>query len=200
MQVLDAKHYKLPQQRKRALLRGLHRIFSPMEVPAPLPPFGSSDLISFLAKGLPKVRSTELTPSMRQNMKSFIQLITRAVRARESKEADPVVICLDRAKGKRYQQLFYSNRCPTLTTDNRYLYVLIPKELALPWEDRTMSRFLVPSERMGLQGKDPSIVALVPRRQLATLAAGNAYPVPLLCAVMAPMLRAIGNGGREREI
>ena len=116
LKVLSLEHYKVPQLRKRVLLRGLHKVFSPTEVPPVLPPFGSGILSEFLALGLPTIRASSLTPIMQSNLKCFVARLREALQAGKLCHSDIVVLCLDRAEGKTYAAAYYVNRVPTLTT------------------------------------------------------------------------------------
>ena len=52
-------------------------------------------------------------------------------------------------------------------------------------------RFLAPTERLSLQGFTPAIIKGFPDVGLGVKAAGNAYPVNLICATAYPMVKAI---------
>ena len=54
-------------------------------------------------------------------------------------------------------------------------------------------------ERMLLQGKDPFIAAHLGDFTLACKASGNAYPPPLICAALVPILQAVAASGMDLD-
>ncbi len=56
---------------------------------------------------------------------------------------------------------------------------------------REFFRFFAPTERLVLQGFPRELIYDFPEPTLALKAAGNAYPVPLIVASVAPLIRAI---------
>ena len=61
----------------------------------------------------------------------------------------------------------------------------------IPDAERSVFRFLSPTERLVLQGFAPEMIYHFPTAHLAVKASGNAYPVVLICAVVHPVLKAI---------
>jgi hypothetical protein len=106
------------------------------------------------------------------------------------------IVCfeVDRADGLTYAQKITPNVCPTLTTNSNYFWFADVRGIieAVPDEEREIFRLLMPCERLGLQGFRPS-AALDLTPGACAKAAGNAYPPPLIIAVLHGMLEAVGN-------
>ena len=96
---------------------------------------------------------------------------------------------LDRADGKKYQRRYTQNACPTLTTNNSYLFVA-SLDFKKSDQDRKFFRFLDPSERMNLQGFAGATLKEA-SDALRVKASGNAYPAPLMIAVLHPILKQL---------
>ena len=200
---LKAVDYKLAQDRTRVFLRGIRSTLCPSgAVPPPLPPFGHRVLTDFLAS-MPCVDRKKLTKCMAQNLKDSQEQLRKLLQEGRLVETDVVCFPLDRADGKTYKRHISVNRTPTLTTSNSYLFVSDMK-VGLPDQKRTHFRFLHPHERFVLQGFNVEVAEQFASSQaLQVKAAGNAYPVPLIGAAMAPLLAAFGElpqkGERELE-
>lgn len=104
------------------------------------------------------------------------------------------IVCfeVDRADGLGYAQKITLNFCPTLTTSSNYFWFADVRGIieAVPDEEREICRLLLPCERLGLQGFRPS-AALDLTPGACMKAAGNAYPPPLIIAVLHGMLEAL---------
>ena len=200
---LKAVDYKLAQDRTRVFLRGIRSKLCPSgAVPPPLPPFGHRVLTDFLAS-MPCVDRNKLTKCMAQNLKDSQEQLRKLLQEGRLEETDVVCFALDRADGKTYKRHISVNRTPTLTTSNSYLFVSDMK-MGLPDQQRTHFRFLHPQERFVLQGFNVEVAQKFASSQaLQVKAAGNAYPVPLIGAAMAPLLAALGElpqaGEKELE-
>ena len=68
-------------------------------------------------------------------------------------------------------------------------------EALTDYASRSIFRFLTNAERFALQGKHPRLAALLGKQALACKASGNAYPTPLMVAVLAPFIVIIGESG-----
>ena len=88
-----------------------------------------------------------------------------------------------------------TNSAPTLTTRNQYLFVLQVKEVVerVPDNERQWFRKLRDTERLTLQGF-PKTLALDLKGK-TRFAAGNAFPVPVIVAMLHPMLEALSTSG-----
>ena len=196
---LKAVDYKLAQDRTRVFLRGIRSTLCPSgAVPPPLPPFGHRVLTDFLAS-MPCVDRKKLTKCMAQNLKDSQEQLRKLLQEGRLVETDVVCFPLDRADGKTYKRHISVNRTPTLTTSNSYLFVSDMK-VGLPDQKRTHFRFLHPHERFVLQGFNVEVAEQFASSQaLQVKAAGNAYPVPLIGAAMAPLLAAFGKLPRKEK-
>ena len=102
------------------------------------------------------------------------------------------MVPVDRADNKTYDQNMTINAAPTLTCHNAYLFILSAGDVidGTPDEQRRFFRKFKNCERLTLQGL-PAETALLLEPSTAFKAAGNAYPVPLIIATLAPMLSAL---------
>jgi hypothetical protein len=193
--VLPSNLYVLPSSRERVLLRGLHKIFCPTGLPPCLPAFGEAQLRNFIAHDLPNIAASALTPPQQANLCWYMTQIANDLANGKAKGDDLCILTLDRSPGMVYKPNYSFNVVPTLTTNNRYLFLCIAGECAMADQDRTLHRFLTPSERFGIQGKDPQMAALLPSRVVGVKASGNSYPTPIILAGLAPLLQAIADTG-----
>ena len=109
-----------------------------------------------------------------------------------------VVFAVDRALEAAWNPSISVNVAPTLTMQNRYLFVADVKGVLEGLEDckRKFFRKVSDSERLALQGFKKTLAEdLSPSSALK--ASGNAYPVPLMIAVIHPMLKAFANPDGE---
>ena len=67
-----------------------------------------------------------------------------------------VVFAADRAVCKVYRANYYTNTYPTITTSNKYLFVL-STDVNKKDDKREFCRFLAPVGRLTLQGFDPTV-------------------------------------------
>lgn len=196
---LKAEDYMLPQQRTRVFLRGLRKTVGNGQVPKPLDPFGKRKLVDFLDHSLPSVDKSILTTTMAKNLADGVNALQSMVTQGDLLKDDIMVWPLDRAEGKVYKRRFSKNIVPTLTTTNKYLFVA-SLDLEKKEKDRKFFRFLATSERMLLQGFDVSTLA-GSSDALRVKGAGNAYPVPLMIAALAPILSEVRKslGGEPKQ-
>ena len=195
--VLKAQDYRLAQQRTRVFLRGMRTSCGCGEVPAPLEPFGPKTLMEFLNPHVPSVNWCQLTNIMTQNLKDAKATLINMLKNGDVGEEDIVIFPLDRAEGKVYVRRFSTNCCPTLTTTNKYLFVA-SMDFTKQEKQQRFFRFLHPSERMLLQGF-PANVLEGCTDALRVQGSGNAYPVPLMVAVLAPILSEIKDSIADPE-
>ena len=104
-----------------------------------------------------------------------------------------VTIAVDRAKGCSYQQNYTINNLPTLTTNSGSLMILDVGGVVdkAPDSERQFMRFVRNNEKLAAQGFSPK-VHLSLSSQCPQKASGNAYPVPLIIAVLHPIVNALG--------
>ena len=188
--VLKAQEYKLGQQRTRVFLRGLRRVFG--EVPPPLAPFGGTPLEAFLNPLLPGVDRSQLTKHMAVNLQDAERELLEKRDKGQLAETDVVCFPLDRGSNRAYVRQYTTNLAPTLTTSNKYLFVVSVGCLRKPEAARRFFRFLDSTERLTLQGFKKNVLS-ASSEALRVKASGNAYPVPLLAAVLAPLLQQLAH-------
>lgn len=190
---LDITGYMCPQTRKRVFLRGLRKKFA-KEVPAPLPPFGRRTLREVLGKKCEHTKRSELSENLQNNLLAFESKIRARFDCGTYVKEDVCIFHLDRAENKVYDQIVSLNIAPTLTTRNKCLFVACVEGITQnkPDAEREYFRYLTNAERLMLQGFPPALANDLPRYD-ACRAAGNAFPVPGLIAVIHPMLKAVSN-------
>jgi len=188
--VMDAQSYKSCARRRRVLLRGMHVKFIADEVPAPMPPMGAVDLGSMLGD-FPNTDIGSMTTGMQQNIRDYDKYVSMQVRCGKIESQAIVIVAADRAIGKIYKQRVAVNHAPCLTTHNRYLFILRASEVELPYELRTLHRYVHPAERLLWQGFDAERTYMDLGHSKSRFAAGNCYPVGIMLAALLPMARAI---------
>ena len=195
--VLRAQDFRLPQKRTRVFLRGLRRCFG--EVPAPLAPMGELPLEAFLKPNLPPVNRASVTACIRRNLKDAERELLQKWDSGELSAKDIICFPADRAGGKTYARVYQKNMVPTLTTSGMYLFLVSVGCLRKPDNKRRYFRFLDSTERLTLQGFRKDVLASSPDC-LRRKASGNAYPVPLVAAVLAPMLQQLSRPELQSEL
>ena len=93
-------------------LRGMRVSFCGPALPAVLPPFGQRNIREFLARDLPPVDRGSMTPCMRQNLSNMEKRIAADLASRKLHPGQLVVFAADRAVGKVYKAIYYTNTCP----------------------------------------------------------------------------------------
>ena len=183
-------NYALPHTRVRVFLRGVRRIVSEF-VPKCLSPFGTTLLRDFLGHYPHTPRSTYTGPQQ-QNLLDYEQVIRERVKQGTLQRGDIVVISVDRGQGRAYKAPLTVNNVPTLTTRNQYLMLVSVHDVIdnTPDEQREYFRKIHDVERLQLQGLPASLLAQLPAGK-ALKASGNAYPVPLIIAVLQPILMEV---------
>lgn len=160
------------------------------EVPAPLEPFGQASLKDFVKKGLPATPRESLTKTMQKNLEGYEKLIEQKLKDGTLSPGSLVVCELDRGFGKTYKPSMTENMSPCLKTGLRYLFMISTNDVGKPDHEREFFRWLMPYERPGLQGCDPSVSTTL-RADHLIHACGNAYPVNLIAACLVPVLNLI---------
>ena len=189
--ILNARDYLLPHSRNRCIIQGALRILMPDgKVPPPLDPMGERPLYECLKPGLPHTDRLTLTKAMQKNMKDYEKLILHD-RESGTLQHDAVVVCeMDRAFGKTYNSRYTVNAIPCLKTSLAYLFAFSVWDIEKEDSMRTISRWIMPWERLPLQGRDPRLALQMTTKQILT-ATGNAYPVNMIGACIGPVFRAI---------
>ena len=150
---LHVQQYETAQMRTRVFLRGLHKMFTAIGTPDPLPPFGCNTLRDFLAWDLPQTPVASLSDCMNNNLRWYQEQIARALDAGRVAPSDVIACVLDRASGKAHRPTWYAKVVPTLTTSNQYVILLVAGEVKMAPEACTLFRFLSMPESCALQGR-----------------------------------------------
>ena len=190
---LALSDYMRPQSRVRVFIRGLRRSVAE-SVPPCLPPFGKCALRNVLVLGWPTHPRDRLTKQQQQNLLDYEETIRNLYHVGKALPDDIVVVALDRAKGNVFRQNYRINQVPTLTCNNRYLFLMSVADVINQVEDKNKEffRFLLETERLTLQGFPPEAARDFPSDGLVLKATGNAYPPPLIMAAAAPLIQAMG--------
>lgn len=188
--VLQAKDYLLAQTRVRAFLRGMRVDWCGPHLPPIVPALGKRPLLDFLDPEAPHTSERELSAHMRRNLVLIEQKVLEDRSSGLLDGESVVVFQVDRDQHKKYLSGYMKDICYTLTTANRYLFVLSVADIEKPRPEHAFCRLVLPSERLSLQGFPTSIASAL-GGTLAVKAAGNAYPVPLIAACVAPIIAAI---------
>jgi site-specific DNA-cytosine methylase len=160
--VLHLADYLVPHTRVRVFLRGLRKTIAAV-VPPPLKPFGAGNLRSFLG-AYPHTPRSSWTSPMRQNLLEYEKTIESMVSLGTLDLRDVVVIAVDRAADKAYDQQMTRNACPTLTCSNQYLAVLSVEDVVnkTPDHEREFFRRVHDCERLLFQTLPPDLWLQLP--------------------------------------
>ena len=187
---MKATDYGLPQSRIRVFLIGVRRALFGERVPPPMPPWGRNpQLKDFLSFEAANTARDSLTPNMKANLTEHEHRLKAMLRRGALNATDIISVCLDRAYGKVFKPRFYTNKIPTLTTNNQYIF-LMSLDFGKPDHARALFRWLLPAERFILQGFPVECAQQLPR-SLQVKACGNAYPVPLMAAALTPIVQEL---------
>lgn len=182
---LKLVEYLGAQTRKRVFLVGMRRILGVL--PNPLPPFGPLHIRRILGH-FPESRS-QLCENQKKNLRDYEEKIAEMYDCGQLSDEDVVVVNVDRAVEKRYSQQVTVNLLPTLTTKSSCLMVLsvLDSVLCKPDSEREFIRHVRSCEKLVAQGF-PKTTALFMSSGKSMKAAGNAYPVQLVSAVLNPIM------------
>lgn len=192
---IDITGYMCPQTRVRVFLRGLRNDFA-KEVPAPLAPFGRRTIREILGKKCKHIDRSQLSKNFQENLLAYERKILASFNCGKYVTGDVCIFHLDRRENKVFAQLVSLNMAPTLTTRNQYLFVASVEGITQnkPDAEREFFRYLTNAERLVLQGFPPELANDLTHNS-ALKGAGNAFPVPVMCANLHPMLKAVSISG-----
>ena len=184
---LALSDYMRPQTRVRVFIRGLRRSVAE-SVPPCLPPFGKCTLRNVLVHAWPTYPRWCLTQQHQKNVADYEAIIRNLYHAGKALLDDICVVALDRDT-----PFYMINQVPTLTCNNRYLFLISVADVINQVEDKSREffRFLLAAERLALQGFPPEAARDFPSERLIK-ATGNGYPPPLIMAAAAPLIQAMG--------
>lgn len=162
------------------------------EVPAPLGPFGQQSIRKILKKNLPPTPRESRSQRMRTNLLGYERLAKKQLKEGVL-SPDSVVVCeLGRGFGKPYRPCMSVDISPCLRTSLRHLFILSVGDIHKPDHDREFCRWMLPYERLSLQGSEPAVATTL-RGDHLIHACGNAYPVNLVAACLVPILHALAD-------
>ena len=187
----------LPVRRSRCWLRGMRRDMLPMSqsIPAPLTRIGTGPvaLEHLLDPCIENCRIEAMTTTKQRDNTAFrIKEIFAMVEANPSHHHRIAVFDPHRAPEKKWKSPVHYDVVPVLRTMGPPYFVISLWDLDKPTHEKAFFRFLTVGERYVLQGHraEYSSFAKTPRHALKMT--GNAYAVPMLTAVLAPMLEVTG--------
>ena len=185
---LALSDYMRPQTRVRVFIRGLRRSVAE-SVPPCLPPFGKCTLRNVLVHAWPTYPRWCLTQQHQKNLVDYEAISRNLYHAGKALLDDICVVVLNRDS-----PFYMINQVPTLTCNNRYLFLISVADVINQVEDKSREffRFLLETERLALQGFPPEAARDFPSDALIIKATGNAYPPPLIMAAAAPLIQAMG--------
>ncbi|CAK0865756.1 unnamed protein product [Prorocentrum cordatum] len=149
------------------------------------------DYGDFIAYALPVTPRESLTAGLRRNLANYEGRIISGLVRGTYVESDILCFCLDRGCNKVYKNPMNLNSCMTLTRSNRYIFILKAGDARKAHNHREVCRYLSPGERLTLQGFPLQSLRSFTSDAQVVSATGNAYPVPLLTAVLQPILLAV---------
>ena len=182
------------QSRERVWLLGLRKdVLKDESPPEPLA-VGALEALQLehvLDPDLPNMEASDLpgNGSMARNLRHYTEKIKAVVQA-DPRNMRLAIFDVDRSFDRTWSTRVMYDRVPTLTTKNRYLFLLSVTDLDLPPKDKMFHRLLHSKERFVIQGRDPSLVNHV-STALATKLTGNAFPVGMCERVVMPLLQRI---------
>ena len=187
---LKAMDYGLPQSRTRVFLVGVRKAVFGDQPPTPLPAWDrNAELCDFLSARAPNTDRASLTSNMQHNLGVHEGTLKMMLQQQKLGEKDIVSVCVDRSPTKKWKPKLHINRIPTLTTSNVYIFVM-SLDFGKADHERAVFRWLLPGERLILQGFPATCAGLLPAR-LRVKASGNAYPVPLMAAMLTPIVQGL---------
>lgn len=102
------------------------------------------------------------------------------------------IVCfpVDRAQNKTYKPNITVGNLPTLTTNSGTLMVVSAEDAASGKDDKQyrFMRHVRSTEKLAAQGFSGDVARRLKSSSVCQKAAGNAYPVNVMCAVLHPLL------------
>ena len=190
--ILNARDYRLAQNRCRVFLRGMRTSFCGPTVPPVAASLGKLHLADFLDASAAATPVRALTPHMKTNLRGMEKRIRFDREQGKLEGVNLVVMALDRSlkSDAVFKARYMQDMSPTLTCSNKYLFIISVDDVCE--KAPRFRRFLLPQERLLLQGFSSEVYEYLENDNLAVKAAGNAYPVPLLAACLKPMVEQLG--------
>jgi hypothetical protein len=185
------------QARERVWLLGLRKdVIKHGPLPSVMSTVGvpPTQLMQLLHPDMPNESGDELpTKTMAKNLCDYKAAI-RTLVGKKSGEFRIAVFDVDRAFEKGWAPRVLFDRLPTLTTKNRYLFLLSVTDMDMSYGDMMFHRMLTVEERFAVQGHSPDLAQHV-SLALGMKLTGNAFPVTMLERVLMPMLERVEASG-----
>ena len=105
------------------------------------------------------------------------------------------IIDIDRAPSRAYKTVLMYDIVPPLRCKGPSYFLISTGDLHLQRADRQYFRFLTDAERYKLQGHDPNLHAVMRSGNFSLRVTGNAYAVPMVGAVVVPILNMMAESG-----
>ena len=192
-----------PMNRERLWIRGLRKdcmsedsLPPVLKNPWKMAGVETPTLRSLLLPGRANDGPDSMSPKQAANLKLYIKAVA-AMRRKE--EFDLAVVELDRCPLRAYGPRIYKDQVPSLRTQGPLLFVLSTADLTLPFHEMEFHRYVLPEERLLLQGHSSEIVRHFKSRKDALQAAGNCFNTLQASMMLAPLLRAAVAAGKLRR-
>ncbi|CAE7229453.1 ngoPIIM [Symbiodinium sp. CCMP2592] len=190
-----------PMHRERLWVRGLRKdclsedgklpavLRQPWETAGIQPP----TLRSLLLPGKANDTTDSMTATQAANLQLYIQAVAEE---RRKHEFDLAVVELDRCPLRAVGGRVHKDRVPSLRTQGPLLFVLSTADIHLPSSQMEFHRYVLPEERLILQGHSPNLLQHFKSKQHVLQAAGNCFNFLQASIMLAPLLRAAVVAGK----
>ena len=181
--------------RQRAWITGLRKdALCGKPMPKPISNFGVFPTVEdFLSDGIPNVNLDNMKFKRKANISFHVYRIKEAKQCGDV--GDVAVFDVDRAEGKTFRPVMHWDAIPTLKTKGPDVIVASVDDIDRPIKERRVFRFLSDEERFRFAGHPAGKAKMFSTSRDRKRAAGNAYPVPMLAAVVIPLIERISEAG-----
>lgn len=177
-----------PHQRNRAWVRGMMRdLLYGQPIPRPMltTPVALEDL---LLKGVPNMKASDISTEVKR--KVYARQLERIKEDVENQRAGRVATFeTGRDPTNLFSAKIFYDCTPALRTKGPEIFLMSTWDINKPEMERAFHRPLHDRERFLLQGHSADLLDMFPDKTSAWAACGNAYAVPQLASMVAPMLR-----------
>jgi len=185
-----------PHTRNRLWLRGASDVLLPCPEEMPLPlamPGLKVRLTDLLEKGIPNLSIRDIsTHKRRTNVLAYTEQIKHDYKAARDLGFDLgeiAVFEVDRALNKKFGGVLQYDTVPSLRVKGHDMFIASVRDVVAeaPIRERAFHRLLTIRERFMLQGQ-PAEDASKLKLTMAKFASGNAFAVPMVASMVAPLL------------
>ena len=187
-------HSVLPQRRRRAWIRGLREdTLNGLPFPKPLVFQTTCTLEELLDASVPNIRREDLTTDRRkQNLDDYTAMLAGHIAAGTA-HGRMAFSEIDRATDRRFSCELSWDAVPSLRTGGPDFFIVSVFDANNPdVMARKCHRFLSDRERFLLQGYPAEYSNLFRSPAFCRSATGNCYAVPMLAAMVLPLVRQVG--------